>query len=717
MAEAKIVWADNGQNIYKISIPGFGDRIIAQCATLDPLKKEYVVPIVEISNLNPNSLKTWGNIRVLPNDELAATREGTEPSSEGASGGNILGMINKARTTEGLQRLKMNPKLTTAARLHAGFMAHNCYAGHDEAGGPYPSVFDRIEASGYIDGATDYEAGENVGWARTDKEVFDLWMESPGHRANILHAEYDEMGLSALKNQGCTSLSGAKGGTVDDTFTIYCNTFGVIREKEDDGERGEGEEDYVYKYSPNKIWLTSTDMIAKGYPYSLAYEYFFSSLRNERWQEECPLFTTGIVKEVLGRDKLKIDILNLAEIEVMTQYMTCDGFGFKPGDVVVIMFRNCAYEDVLNVGFWSNPRPCPLEFKLNWGEASTGVIIDKGNITPDDDPTITIYDSNQNEILYEKLEYDREKDSEFPWKLYLSMPIDYDGYWMNIGVGLGEAQTKTVEGRDHVLSGYKKLESEEWWKPESRFQINKFDIYIPKFTFKIAHLSTGWIMGEKAPYSQESVLHWHPQAFNGNNNEDFSEIYTGDIPQRIIEEGEIIHFARWPNSYYDEPGVSQMVFKLPCGESTVPGVGGEDEQAGAHDFIFKPPYEARDIREDTCFGDLVNYLSWMNPSYWRINLNGFLLSEGVKLEIYSDVDFGGVVQYSLTGPVWLSKSWWSFTWYSGGGSQTLYYKQYMDTIRRDYAGNLPQYFGDMIWDSSGFGFNYEHHKSMRIFEI
>jgi uncharacterized protein YkwD len=73
--------------------------------------------------------------------------------------------------------------------LQGQFFAHN-----DPGTGT--SISDRVRASGYTDGANGWSAGENIaiGYASA-AATMDGWMNSPGHRANILQPAFTHLGV------------------------------------------------------------------------------------------------------------------------------------------------------------------------------------------------------------------------------------------------------------------------------------------------------------------------------------------------------------------------------------------------------------------------------------------------------------------------------------------------------------------------------------------
>ncbi len=87
--------------------------------------------------------------------------------------------------------LNLNPLLNTAAQKHSNWMHENNTMNHFENGkGPG----DRISAEGYIWRAY----GENIAMgSQTPQGVFQLWLNSPGHRANIENPSFRDVGFGA----------------------------------------------------------------------------------------------------------------------------------------------------------------------------------------------------------------------------------------------------------------------------------------------------------------------------------------------------------------------------------------------------------------------------------------------------------------------------------------------------------------------------------------
>lgn len=116
---------------------------------------------------------------------------------------NIISLTNKSRTENGLGTLQSNEKLRMAAQAKANDMLANQYFAHNTPDGRTP--WDFIKASGY----SYIIAGENLAVDFVEAEdVEGAWMNSPGHRANILNSDFEEIGIGIAQGQfeGHTSI-------------------------------------------------------------------------------------------------------------------------------------------------------------------------------------------------------------------------------------------------------------------------------------------------------------------------------------------------------------------------------------------------------------------------------------------------------------------------------------------------------------------------------
>lgn len=102
----------------------------------------------------------------------------------------VVELVNIERVQAGLKPLIVHTNLTTMAKNKAIDMFKNNYFSHTSP--KYGSPFDMMD----LYNITYRYAGENIAKGqRTAKEVVDAWMKSPGHKANILNANYGLIGV------------------------------------------------------------------------------------------------------------------------------------------------------------------------------------------------------------------------------------------------------------------------------------------------------------------------------------------------------------------------------------------------------------------------------------------------------------------------------------------------------------------------------------------
>lgn len=152
--------------------------------TMWKLAVKYQVGTSEIIQANPQvsnpDLIYPCQVLTIPETDTAVTSFEQE----------VIRLVNAARRENGLSALTHNWELSRVARYKSQDMADNRYFSHTSP--TYGSPFQMIKNFG-ISYRT---AGENIAAGqRTPKAVVDAWMNSSGHRANILNASYTQIGV------------------------------------------------------------------------------------------------------------------------------------------------------------------------------------------------------------------------------------------------------------------------------------------------------------------------------------------------------------------------------------------------------------------------------------------------------------------------------------------------------------------------------------------
>ncbi|MGL5074229.1 MAG: CAP domain-containing protein [Waterburya sp.] len=120
----------------------------------------------------------------------------------------ILDLVNQERAKVGADPLRINEQLDQAADLHTQDQANMDTMSHTGSNGS--TMANRLQDAGYQYST----AGENVASGYLDAEaVVAGWMGSEGHRANILNASFEDLGVGY--------------GTSDDGTSYWTQNFGT----------------------------------------------------------------------------------------------------------------------------------------------------------------------------------------------------------------------------------------------------------------------------------------------------------------------------------------------------------------------------------------------------------------------------------------------------------------------------------------------------------
>ncbi|MFE9775212.1 CAP domain-containing protein [Streptomyces sp. NPDC005931] len=168
-----------------VSGPRTPAELVAHCLRNEPSRRTLHDPAFLHAGLaraagGPHGDVHWAAIwaRPLSPDGLARTAD------------DVIGLTNRERARAGLPALGADPLLTAAAQAHSADMVARDFYAHTAPDGSRPR--DRATAAG----STRRTVGENIACGqRSAAEVVQGWMNSPGHRANILRPEFTHIGV------------------------------------------------------------------------------------------------------------------------------------------------------------------------------------------------------------------------------------------------------------------------------------------------------------------------------------------------------------------------------------------------------------------------------------------------------------------------------------------------------------------------------------------
>lgn len=171
------------KNQYIRVFAGVGDWYIVQVEGdyVGAVSKKYVKAIY------PNSSNTG-------NTNTGSSNQTTQTSDMNVDEKEVFDLINKQRTNNGLQVLKVDKEVQRVARIKAEDMVANNYFSHNSP--TYGSPFDMLK-SFKISYRT---AGENIAANSSNSGAVNSWMNSSGHKANILNGNFNYTGIGVVSS-------------------------------------------------------------------------------------------------------------------------------------------------------------------------------------------------------------------------------------------------------------------------------------------------------------------------------------------------------------------------------------------------------------------------------------------------------------------------------------------------------------------------------------
>ena len=169
------------KNQYIRVFAGIGDWYVVQVEGdyIGAVSKKYIKPIYPGTSNQKTSTNTNNNTSTTSTKMTNDEKE-------------VFDLINKQRTQNGLSSLKENSELQRVARIKAQDMVNNNYFSHTSP--TYGSPFDMMK-SFKISYNT---AGENIAGNSSNSSAVTAWMNSPGHRANILNSSFNQTGIGVV---------------------------------------------------------------------------------------------------------------------------------------------------------------------------------------------------------------------------------------------------------------------------------------------------------------------------------------------------------------------------------------------------------------------------------------------------------------------------------------------------------------------------------------
>lgn len=178
----------NTEQAEKVTVPSKNETTNKEVVkTPAPTKeqKEVTAPAAKPATNNNTAAPTTNN-NVAQKPATPAAENGSVSAFEEK----VIELTNAERAKQGLKPLEMYAPLMSVARAKSADMAKNNYFSHTSP--TYGSPFDQMKAAGISYKA----AGENIAQGqRTPEEVVQAWMNSEGHRANIMNANFTHIGV------------------------------------------------------------------------------------------------------------------------------------------------------------------------------------------------------------------------------------------------------------------------------------------------------------------------------------------------------------------------------------------------------------------------------------------------------------------------------------------------------------------------------------------
>lgn len=175
------------KNQYLRVFAGVGDWYIVQVEGdyIGAVSKKYVKPIYPQKSSS-------GGTSISGSSGSGTSSSGGTTTSLSSDEQEVFNLINQQRANNGLADLKIDNEVQRVARIKAQDMVTNNYFSHTSP--TYGSPFDMLK-SFKISYKT---AGENIAGNSSNSAAVNAWMNSPGHKANILNSSFNYTGIGVV---------------------------------------------------------------------------------------------------------------------------------------------------------------------------------------------------------------------------------------------------------------------------------------------------------------------------------------------------------------------------------------------------------------------------------------------------------------------------------------------------------------------------------------
>ena len=189
----KVINQQDAQKLMKQYFAKYHVTFPAQWKAVAPTKQKVRTqqPVKQPTKTNVTAPKpTQSNTNTTTTNKPATTQPTQSTSSVSAYEKKVVELTNAERAKQGLAPLTLNTELSKVARTKSQDMKNKNYFDHNSP--TYGSPFDMMKSFGI----SYTSAGENIAMGqKTPEQVVQAWMDSPGHRANIMNSSFTQIGV------------------------------------------------------------------------------------------------------------------------------------------------------------------------------------------------------------------------------------------------------------------------------------------------------------------------------------------------------------------------------------------------------------------------------------------------------------------------------------------------------------------------------------------